>query len=90
MDNVEEGRNNSPSSAHSDSDEGLDMSLPTFYQPGMKVFHDFIHPHMELHYLSYQIINTPQFQRLRNLKQLGACSFVYPSASHNRFEHCIG
>ncbi|XP_049437953.1 deoxynucleoside triphosphate triphosphohydrolase SAMHD1-like isoform X2 [Epinephelus fuscoguttatus] len=55
-----------------------------------KVFNDPIHGHMELHPLLVKIIDTPQFQRLRNIKQLGGAYFVYPGASHNRFEHSIG
>uniref|UniRef100_A0A3Q0S0A9 HD/PDEase domain-containing protein n=1 Tax=Amphilophus citrinellus TaxID=61819 RepID=A0A3Q0S0A9_AMPCI len=55
-----------------------------------KVFNDPIHGHMKLHPLLVRIINTPEFQRLRNIKQLGGAYFVYPGASHNRFEHSIG
>ncbi|XP_060931440.1 deoxynucleoside triphosphate triphosphohydrolase SAMHD1-like [Limanda limanda] len=58
-------------------------------EPG-KVFNDPIHGHVELHPLLIRIIDTPQFQRLRNLKQLGGAYFVFPGASHNRFEHSIG
>ncbi|XP_065828107.1 deoxynucleoside triphosphate triphosphohydrolase SAMHD1-like [Oscarella lobularis] len=55
-----------------------------------KVFNDPIHGHIEIDPLCIRIIDTPQFQRLRSLKQLGGCYFVFPGASHNRFEHSIG
>ncbi|XP_032362898.1 deoxynucleoside triphosphate triphosphohydrolase SAMHD1 [Etheostoma spectabile] len=55
-----------------------------------KVFNDPIHGTVKLDPLLIKIIDTPQFQRLRNIKQLGGAYFVYPGASHNRFEHSIG
>ncbi|XP_077937810.1 deoxynucleoside triphosphate triphosphohydrolase SAMHD1 isoform X2 [Gasterosteus aculeatus] len=54
------------------------------------VFNDPIHGHMEMHPLLIRIIDTPQFQRLRHIKQLGGAYFVFPGASHNRFEHSLG
>ncbi|KAM4622553.1 deoxynucleoside triphosphate triphosphohydrolase SAMHD1 [Discoglossus pictus] len=56
----------------------------------MKVFNDPIHGHIELHPLLVRIIDTAQFQRLRYIKQLGGSYYVFPGASHNRFEHSIG
>ncbi|XP_063816252.1 deoxynucleoside triphosphate triphosphohydrolase SAMHD1 isoform X2 [Pseudophryne corroboree] len=58
--------------------------------PSMKVFNDPIHGHIELHPLLVRIIDTPQFQRLRYIRQLGGSYYVFPGASHNRFEHSIG
>ncbi|CAM4684060.1 unnamed protein product [Leuciscus chuanchicus] len=56
----------------------------------MKVFNDPIHGHIELHPLLVQFIDTPQFQRLRHIKQLGGTYLVFAGASHNRFEHSVG
>ncbi len=40
--------------------------------------------------LIYDLIEHPWFQRLRNIRQLGLTSFVYPGACHSRFQHCLG
>ncbi|XP_055366295.1 deoxynucleoside triphosphate triphosphohydrolase SAMHD1-like [Betta splendens] len=55
-----------------------------------KVFNDPIHGSIELHPVLVKIIDTPQFQRLWNIKQLGGSYYVYPGACHSRFEHSIG
>ena len=38
----------------------------------------------------FDLIEHSWFQRLRNIKQLGLTSFVYPGANHSRFQHCLG
>ncbi len=38
----------------------------------------------------YDIIEHPYFQRLRRIKQLGLTSYVYPGATHTRFQHALG
>jgi HD superfamily phosphohydrolase len=38
----------------------------------------------------FDLIEHPYFQRLRNIKQLGLTSFVYPGANHSRFQHGLG
>jgi hypothetical protein len=37
-----------------------------------------------------RVVNSPEFQRLRNIHQLALTYNVYPGATHKRFEHCLG
>ena len=37
-----------------------------------------------------QIIDTPEWKRLHNLRQLGVAYIVYPSANQTRAEHSLG
>jgi putative nucleotidyltransferase with HDIG domain len=55
-----------------------------------KVIRDPVHKDVFLTGLEMKIIDTPVFQRLRRIKQLGVTNLVYPSANHTRFEHSIG
>jgi deoxynucleoside triphosphate triphosphohydrolase SAMHD1 len=49
-----------------------------------------IHKYMKFEDELLKFIDTYEFQRLRNIKQLGVCYYVFPGASHNRFEHSLG
>ena len=40
--------------------------------------------------LAWDLINAPEFQRLRRIRQLGLAELVFPGASHSRFSHAIG
>ncbi|KAF8768005.1 Deoxynucleoside triphosphate like protein [Argiope bruennichi] len=55
-----------------------------------KIFCDPVHGQISLHPACVAIIDTPQFQRLRAIKQTGFLEYVYPGATHNRFSHSLG
>ncbi|MFZ0441283.1 MAG: HD domain-containing protein [Methanobacterium sp.] len=56
----------------------------------MKYIRDSLHGNLQLNEFEVKLIDTPQIQRLRRIKQLGFTFLVYPGANHTRFEHSIG
>ncbi len=55
-----------------------------------KSIHDNIHGHILLNRVESRILETPYFQRLRWIKQLGFSFYIYPGATHTRHAHVIG
>ena len=77
--------------------EGIQISAPQ--QPARrlpqapragKLILDRVYEHVFMPNVAVAVIDTPEFQRLRQLKQLGSVSYLYPGAMHTRFEHSIG
>lgn len=54
------------------------------------IIYDRLHEYITLSDIAQQIIDTPQFQRLRRIHQTGCMYLVFPTATHSRFEHSIG
>ncbi|CAJ0577962.1 unnamed protein product, partial [Mesorhabditis spiculigera] len=50
----------------------------------------FVHDHIPLYYPLETLVDSPEFQRLRRLKQVGLGNYVFPSAEHSRFTHSLG
>ncbi len=55
-----------------------------------KQVYDNVHGYIGLTEPELRIIDTPIFQRLRQIKQLGTVYMVYPGAMHTRFAHSLG
>jgi HD superfamily phosphohydrolase len=54
------------------------------------IIYDNIHGYINLDTIASSIVDTPVFQRLRNIHQTGIMYLVFPTANHSRFEHSIG
>ena len=55
-----------------------------------RVIRDEIHRDILVPAAHANIIDTPEFQRLRAIQQLSTCEYVFPAATHNRFAHSLG
>lgn len=51
---------------------------------------DPVHGSIPLSDAEVLVIDSPEFQRLRQIKQLGFSEFSFPGATHNRYLHSIG
>ena len=55
-----------------------------------RVIYDVLYGFIPITEWEEKIINSPFFQRLRWIKQLGFANYIFPGAEHNRFAHVIG
>lgn len=55
-----------------------------------KFIRDSVYGDISLNKFEERIMDMPQFQRLRRIKQLGLIGLIYPGATHTRFEHSVG
>ncbi len=62
-----------------------DTNIPT-----QKDFNDSVWGTIVVYPFELILLDSPLFQRLREIKQLGVGHWVYPSATHSRFEHTLG
>jgi HD superfamily phosphohydrolase len=58
--------------------------------PDFDIIRDPIWNNIRLDPLARRLVDTPVFQRLRYVRQLGHAYLVYPGATHSRFEHALG
>ena len=56
----------------------------------VEIIRDPLWNNIRLDPLAFELIDTPAFQRLRYVRQLGLAFLVYPGATHSRFEHALG
>jgi HD superfamily phosphohydrolase len=56
-----------------------------------KIINDPVYGFIKISFESlFDLIEHPYFQRLRRIRQLGLTNYVYPGATHTRFQHAIG
>jgi len=65
-------------------------SARTEARAGGRTVRDPVWRNIRLDSAAAAIVDTPEFQRLRRVKQLGFAHLVYPGAIHTRFLHALG
>ena len=55
-----------------------------------KILRTTLYDDQEFHRFELELLHTPLFQRLYDLKQLGYSDRIFPDAVHSRFNHIIG
>jgi len=70
--------------------EPTPWGLPSTLLHLSKTVTDPIHGDIRITELERLIIDSPAFQRLRHVKQLGMTLKVFPGAEHSRFTHSLG
>ena len=55
-----------------------------------KVIQDPVHGTIGVDGVFLSVLDRPEMQRLRSVRQLGLGDLVFPGANHTRFEHCLG
>ena len=55
-----------------------------------KIIRDSIHGNIRIDGVFTDLVETPELQRLSNIKQLGLAHLVFPGAHHTRLEHSLG
>lgn len=61
----------------------------SYYFEEVKFIRDRVHGYIYLTRFELELIDTKEFQRLKDIRQL-TCQHVYPGARHTRFEHSLG
>jgi hypothetical protein len=55
-----------------------------------RIIFDKVHGAIQIEDFLVDILDRPPMQRLRWIKQLGACEMLYPNGTHSRFEDSLG
>jgi HD superfamily phosphohydrolase len=66
------------------------VELKKMGNPQGVMIRDSIHKTIRIPHFIKKLIDTPTFQRLKGIKQLGLANLLYPGANGTRFDHSLG